>query len=296
MRRCPKCQTRYTDDTLQYCLQDGSRLTEYSEPADLTESLSAQAETGEVPTVVSRGRNWEQSQVTRVQSVAATGKSNSRAVIAVLAAVLAVLLISAVAGIGALLYFRKKDSNSSNSAVNGFDNSSANVSRNLSLTPSRSPTLTPRSTSSPGMANLLSNAPLTQSTPVPVDTEQIRRDVTDRIAYWKNRAEALDLGSYMDNYASTVDYYNRSGISREAVRNDKNRAFSQFTVMRISITNMSIAPGATGDTATAVFDKEWVFVGNRTSSGKVRSQLQFRKLNGYWLITSEKDLKVYYTR
>jgi len=66
--------------------------------------------------------------------------------------------------------------------------------------------------------------------------------------------------------------------------------------MNVNISNMTVTVGTAGDTATAVFDKEWTFVGSGTSSGKVRSKLEFRKINGKWLITSERDVKVYYTR
>jgi hypothetical protein len=63
----------------------------------------------------------------------------------------------------------------------------------------------------------------------------------------------------------------------------------------MNISNLSVTPDATGERATAVFDKEWVFDGaEKSSSGKVKSELQMRKINGEWKITSERDLKVYY--
>ena len=61
------------------------------------------------------------------------------------------------------------------------------------------------------------------------------------------------------------------------------------------IGNVDVNVGASGETATASFDKEWVFEGARRSTGKVRQQLQFRRISGQWLITSESDVRVYYT-
>jgi hypothetical protein len=59
---------------------------------------------------------------------------------------------------------------------------------------------------------------------------------------------------------------------------------------------MTVTPDASGERATAVFDKEWNFSGaEKTSAGKVKQQLQLKKVNGQWLISGERDLKVYYT-
>ena len=48
MKICPHCQTRYTDDTLQFCLQDGAALTS----DDAQTSMPTVAFDGETETVV----------------------------------------------------------------------------------------------------------------------------------------------------------------------------------------------------------------------------------------------------
>jgi len=65
--------------------------------------------------------------------------------------------------------------------------------------------------------------------------------------------------------------------------------------MKITLSNMTVTPDASGETATAVFDKEWVFEGAKYSAGKVQTQLKLKKTGGQWLITGERDLKVYQT-
>ncbi len=100
----------------------------------------------------------------------------------------------------------------------------------------------------------------------------------------------------MANYANAVDYYTRRNVGVGTIRADKSRALSLYSSMQVNVSNMDVLIGPAGDTATVVFDKEWNFSGQSTSTGKVRSQLRFTNINGRWLITSEKDLEVYYTR
>jgi hypothetical protein len=129
-----------------------------------------------------------------------------------------------------------------------------------------------------------------------VDNDEIRSEVTQKLNDWKEQTEALDINSYMAHYAPTVDYYTRPGVSSAFVRNDKQRAFSRYDSLRMNITNLKVTTDASGRTATAIFDKEWDFSGDSNSTGKVRQMMKFRNVDGQWLITAEKDLKVYYTR
>ena len=99
----------------------------------------------------------------------------------------------------------------------------------------------------------------------------------------------------MSKYANTVDYYRKRNASVGFVRSDKQRAFTMFDSISFTVSNMDILVDDSGDLASAAFDKEWVFQGTRRSTGKVRQQMQFRKINGQWLITAERDVKVYYT-
>jgi hypothetical protein len=100
----------------------------------------------------------------------------------------------------------------------------------------------------------------------------------------------------MTHYAPTVDYYSKRAASAAFIRADKQRAFSRYDSISIDISNLSVTVDASGRSATAVFDKEWDFSGNGSSSGKVRQMIRLRNVDGEWLITAEKDLKVYYTR
>ena len=55
---------------------------------------------------------------------------------------------------------------------------------------------------------------------------------------------------------------------------------------------MRVMPDASGEKATAVFDKEWHFENDeKTSEGKVQTQLQLKKIGGEWKITERKRFK-----
>lgn len=287
MKFCPNCRTQYTDDTLQYCLQDGT-------------PLSFAEEAGETETVVSPKINEplrfdlpaqnrptiEQNRVTNA-TVFPPEPKKSNAFLIVLATAFAMLLLFGIVGAGAWFYFRNQGEIAKNTAENQNSQPNSNTKTNVN----KSPTPTANT-----WANVITENAAPEKTPIPAaEKEKIKTDVVNRINDWKSDGEAIDLDSYMQNYAPTVDYYNKKGATAAQVRSDKLRAFSQFDSISIDITNMTVTPDATGETATAVFDKEWFFESDvKSSSGKVRQELRFRKINNKWLIAGEKDLKLYY--
>jgi len=270
MKVCPSCKTQYTDDSLAFCLQDGSQLIAIT-PAPV----------GEAETVV-RQRNSAvqdggQSQTTRV---ARTNGSGSKMTVVIAVILLVFFGIVVVLALGLAWLFRPPGPAANNTPANNHNvNVPINFNR-LSPTPMASPSPT-------------SNVTTTLPTPFP-NTIAVY-DVTTTIERWRSAIASLDLESLMANYADTVDYYRRGPVSADVVRSDKARAFERFTTIQITLSNMNINVDPSGDRATAEFDKAWVFRAERSSSGKVRSQLRFSKINGRWLITSERDLSVYYT-
>src|SRR4051812_49063554 len=113
MRYCPTCRTQYTDDTLRFCLQDGSMLVESIEgeaPAALSD---------ETPTVVRRPRP----QVTVPQSEPVTQatirnpNSRRRLVMLPLVAIVAILIVGLLVGaIGVWFYLNSGSGVAANSA------------------------------------------------------------------------------------------------------------------------------------------------------------------------------------
>ncbi len=270
MKRCPSCSTQYTDDTLQYCLQDGTPLVPVFGDDTPTVVL------GNTGPAVTRPLD-------RATLPATPGrkKGGLSTPVIVFLTVAAMLGLFAVAGVSAWLYMRNARTQVAiNAAVPGNSGDKRNAVNSSPIpdkqTPSPSPA--PRSTDEP--------------TPRPVDEAKARAEVTQQLDSWKSRSESLDLNAYMTHYAPTVDYYNKSGASSAFVRSDKQRAFSRYSYISLDLSDLSIK--VEGDTATAVFNKEWNFEGDSDSSGKVRQMVRFRRIDGRWLITAEKDLKLYY--
>jgi hypothetical protein len=130
--------------------------------------------------------------------------------------------------------------------------------------------------------------------PTEISVEQARQEVSQFVDQWRSNTESMDVDSYMANYAPTVDYYKRRGATWAQVRNDKTRAFGMYHSIRMDTSNMTVSVDESSERATAEFDKEWDFRGDRNSSGKVRTELRLRRKDGRWLIIGERDVKVYY--
>ena len=304
MRYCPNCQTRYTDDTLKFCLQDGTPLAD--EP-DVTPPTVAFGETEtvaaprrveplriDVPPPDERG--WQPSQETQIAPPVQTAAppKKSRTFLVVLATAFITLLLLAVGGIGAWLYLRNNRNqvavNSRGNANDQISAANANAKANQKISPT--PTASPKDEANSANAN--SAFPAIRPTPA-ADPQQVREEVAARVDAWTALSESKNLNAYMNYYADKIDYYNKKNVSADYVRNDKQRAFSQYDSIEMNVSNLTVTPEPGGERATAVFDKEWVFEGDeRYSAGKVKTQLQMKKTNGQWLIVSERDLKVYY--
>jgi ketosteroid isomerase-like protein len=113
---------------------------------------------------------------------------------------------------------------------------------------------------------------------------------------WVAASRARDAAANIAFYSDTLNpYFNRSSYPASKVRDERARVYEMYQTLDIEITNLKVTPDATGNTAIATFDKTWTFESTeKFSSGSVRAQMWFAKSGGRWLITGEKDLKVYY--
>jgi len=291
MKHCPKCQTSYTDDSLKFCLQDGMPLDEFPDQSSPTVAFDTDSETIVSPKRVepirfeppsSYQNDWQPSQSVIVQPAAK--KSNTTAI--VLLTALGTILLLGLGGIGVWLYFSKSKTevavNVNTTPVNRPQNSnSSNNQILINNSPTPAPTQTP--------------TPSPQPTLKPEQIKAVTGDVKNVIEEWESASENLDLDGHLSQYANTVDYYKGGRVGIGKVRTDKQKAFEQYDSVNFNISNLKVTPDASGEKATAVFDKEWKFEGaDKYSAGKVQQQLTLNKISGKWLITGEKDLKIYY--
>jgi hypothetical protein len=299
MKQCPTCQSQYTDDSLQFCLQDGSPL---GFVGDSQEGKTIAF--GEQETVVAGNRpsgqinqphltnptDWNPNQYQSSAGVSAEPPGKSNMTMAVIVTVFVMLLIFSGIGIGAWLFLR---------GATPDDKGNLFITKSTPY-PETQPTRATTANANTSIKTAPAATPLTSSSNnnanTTVDADRIRSEVTARLDSWKSASEAFNLDAHMSHYAPTVDYYNRKGASASVVRADKQRAYTTFETIQLTLSNITVTPDASGETATAVFDKEWNFGGARTSSGKVQQAIKLRKIDGQWLITGERDLKVYYTR
>lgn len=266
MKICPNCDTRYTDETLQYCLQDGTRL----QNAD----LSLVGPENDPETIV-RSRQED------ISARSAVRRPRTGLIVLLTAFVTAVLLV--LGGVGAWLLFRA-NSNAGMTNNSRIDNATPTPDH------SPSPTTSPTANANSGNTNVAANG----TTPDPAAAARARREITNFLGRWKSATESKDVDSYVDQYADKVAYYNNPSASRAEVQNDKRRAFARYDHIDIQISNINTAVDPDGETAVTTFDKEWEFVGEKESHGKVRSELRLRKIDGNWKIVGEHDQKVYY--
>lgn len=294
MKFCPKCNTQYADDTLSFCLEDGTPLAAARQTDVPTEAFAdIELVTRVRSSGHSTGPRFMESELTRVGSMASLPTQAPPGSRTALAVVLTALGMAAFFGVvsvvGYIIYLNKDRPIISNMEPNR--NGGTPNSFNTNTAPTRTPSASPSSTLRTDIPT-----PTANPTPPPVDESTVKSEVSKQVYAWKSALESRDLSSYMGNYADTLDYYTKQSVSVGTVRADKARAMAKFDAIQVEISNMSVSPGSDGQTATAVFDKAWTFSERDTSSGKVRSQLIFRRTSGRWLITSERDLKVYYTR
>ena len=253
MKTCPQCFQVYSDETLNFCLSDG--------------------------TLLSQSFTDEQT-IIRQRPVVAAISSSSRLQAAGVYILLGVL-IAALAGSIAYIAFSK-------------DRVPASIppSKESSLDQPDNGVMTNRieSKSPETSSNVAFQRRLMEET----DSGPIKTEITNAIYGWKRASESRDIDATMRFYTDRTHYYLRRDATKEFVRTDKLRFFSKYRNVSVELSNVQIDLSAEGATAQVVFDKEWVFDGDKNFSGKVRQALALRKLNGQWLIDTERDLKVYY--
>lgn len=317
MKSCPTCQRIYTDDTLSYCLEDGTRLVPGSDadlgrtlvlgdtdaphdpppteilPPSLAPTIGAQQK-HPTPTVRQRVRATEQDQpephALGIASV--PQRKNTTSVVALTVA--ATILLLGLGGLGTWLLLRDKDGGETGRTGN-ISNSSTPTGNttpgsNNNQRPEMSPSPTPQQTPTP----LTTPSATPQPTPG-VDTATARKEVISALNRWTETMRSANLDAHMANYASTLHtYYLQSNYSAERVRANVAKAFAKYDTFDVRLSNMTIEVDPSGQRAVATFDKTFTFSGATTYKGSGLNRFWLEKINGRWLITGEKDLKTYY--
>jgi hypothetical protein len=286
MKVCPQCQNTYTDDSLQFCLQDGSPLVNQTVTTDWTESETVisppkRREQNQVTQNLPNNFDWQPSQEIGNLAIEPPKTKSNKFQIFVLAG-LALSVFLGLVGFGTWVLVRNMQ--------NEIANKTTNKTLDNATLPNKKPSVNISN------VNIVSTAtPTPKPTLNPAAEAIAKSDVADVIKGWKGASENLDLDAHMGYYADTIDYYKAGNVGAGKVRGDKQKAYSMYDTISVDISNLKTTIDPSGEKATAVFDKEWLFENSeKTNSGKVQQQLQLTKFGGKWRITGEKDLKVYY--
>ena len=138
----------------------------------------------------------------------------------------------------------------------------------------------------------LSSAPVVDENAPSAESE-----VNTALEGWAQSTRNRDVDAHMRYYADTLDYYYKlTQVPSSKVRDDRTKAFAKFNYVSVQLSNINVALDSTGQRATVLLDKTFDFRGDNDAffSGSVQNQLTLTKLGGAWLITGEKELKVYY--
>jgi len=288
MKICPQCQTTYTDDTLRFCLHDGVPLNNFGASSNINASSGPE-------TIIRDPATWR-------PNAPAVPEKKSRKALAIFAAVIVTFFILGIGIVSAFMIFlsakRAGLKNEIKVSVNKSamipTNSNAASNANSAINTNLNTATNANSASNSNAFNSNVATPVPKPTLEPAQVEEIRSEISELIHDWTAAAEDLDVDSHVSYYGPIVDYFRGGKMSIAKVRADKEKAFAKFDTVSVDIGEIEITPDATGNRATAIFDKEWTFQKDEnTSTGKVRSQLVLDKTSGEWKIVSEKDLKVY---
>jgi ketosteroid isomerase-like protein len=107
---------------------------------------------------------------------------------------------------------------------------------------------------------------------------------------WVAATNARDVGGQMKFYAPNVEaFYLSRNASREAVREEKSRLFSQARAVEVSASEPEIRLSSDGRKAIMRFRKRYRI---DERGGEVLQELRWRRTDSGWRIVGERDLRV----
>ena len=208
MKVCPACRTQYSDDTLSFCLQDGTPLVSGFDIETPTVTL------GEVETeAVRRDRvnvpidpasaAWQQSQVTNVATLRPPEKRSNTAV-AVGATVVGMLFLFGLIGIAAWIFLKNSGPQLPQNANNMPNNTGGGLSNVVLPTPQQTVFATPASTRTP-------------SSPIPTPPVEVSYPATTRLKLGRGAYSTRFSGDINPGGRRTMVLACRSGQSLKAM-------------------------------------------------------------------------------
>lgn len=194
MKRCPTCNAGYQDDTLSFCLNDGTPLVF----ATLVENSTVLI--NETDTVVrpAAERNWNESQVTRVANLQPppAQKKGSRVGITILVAAIGTLLLFLVLIVAGVFIYMGTGAPAIANANTKVVTQPKTPSGNATTSPMPSPSPTSSN------ANLATPKPTPSGTPLPVPSPPVP---PTRASYPPTKRLQFGKGSFTTSVSGEIN-------------------------------------------------------------------------------------------
>jgi len=212
-----------------------------------------------------------------------------------LLAFIATILLIGIGGVGAWLLFGNKSVDSDNRARandNKEESTRSDVNReNNNYAPSTITTPTPMFTPTP----LITPTPM--ATPSPINTSAARAEVMSVMNRWVDSLRRRNLYDNLRLYRDQLDaYYQYQDVGKEKVRASRQSYFDKYnSSVDVQLSDITIEFDQSGTTATVSYDNTYDWRGyTKFLTGKSRNEMVLSRINGEWLITSEKHISSYY--
>jgi serine/threonine protein kinase len=226
----------------------------------------------------------------RLTASAPQGNQRSSSRIVMLTVIATVLLLGIGGGSAWILFGNKSDDSDKRAKtnVNKEDPTRSNANRqndNYSASTTTVTTSTPVSTPSPAM------------TPSSTNIAAARSEVMAVMNQWVSSLNSRDLYGNLRLYADHLDtFYQLFGVDKDKVSASRRAAFTRFSSsVNVELSDVRIDFDSSGTTATVDYDNTYDWRGGtRYLTGKSHNEIIMSKINGEWLITSEKHISTYY--
>jgi cell division septation protein DedD len=234
-----------------------------------------------------------------VTGQANTGGAQSRSPAAIVGlTVIATIALLALGGLSAWLLLRDRSADSAQRNDGALNvNAPRSINQNNAQPNSNAPpNSNARPPSNANVTTLPSPTPATTpaSTPAPNTNPSVEEtQVRAALSGWLSSFRARDIDEYMAHYAGVLDvYYLAHNASVARVRVDKERAFTKYSTIDVSLSNVRVQVEPSGQRAVATFTKTYRLSGPgvNTFEGSGLNRFTFTKVGGRWLITGEEDI------
>lgn len=280
MKYCPSCLSQYTDLTLKFCLQDGTPLSAAPPKQNTIDTVAFAMPVTEQnlsPTRDYRASAGGSGQTVENVRLPATPKRSPRKAVIAAAVILPLTALAAVGGAAGWVYLSGRNAEAA------------------AETATKEDTTATRSMNVPTAEVIKASDKV--ETHASEDGESVKAEIADLIERWKDLAEGRNADPLSAMYGEKVDYLGRPGTTPSEIRAELKKTFDSYSEIDLEISNLLVAVDAEGNSATALFDKEWSHEAPpKLSEGKAHYKLHLQKDPGGWKIVTEKQLKVYFTQ